>query len=197
MELRYYRDMFRRKTSLPVRRISGGCLVAALVVMIVHSVVAARQRHEMAALREAYLQTRKALAAPATKDLRHQGLVRAMDDLAAVEKRLFHVTELAGQMRELSEFIRQSGLSADRLSYGSKRITSLPLWRYEASFRVSGGYAPLKRLLAKIQSSPHLLCIERLAFSKAVGKEAGVSMNLTISTYLRGTRAPSAERVGG
>ena len=172
-------------------------MAAALAVMVVQGIAIGRQHKEMARLRTVYQQTREALAAPPERDPRQLALERAGRDLATVYGRLFHVTELAGQMRDLSGFIRQSGLSIDRLSYGAARVDALPLWRYEATFRVRGGYAPLKRLLARIQSSPHLFCIERLAFSGGATAGEKIVMTLTLSTYLRGNEAPLPERGDG
>lgn len=57
------------------------------------------------------------------------------------------------------------------------------LWKYTTSFKVSGQYAKLKGLLAEIQESSSLFCIESLSFKNQSKNEELVDLNLSISTY--------------
>ncbi len=87
---------------------------------------------------------------------------------------------------DLYNQIQKNGLVSSRMVYKPKEAAFLGLVQYNTSFSVKGPYAKLRRLLADIQNSRQLYCIEAISLvnHSNVSRE-NVEMKLELSTYFR------------
>jgi len=74
--------------------------------------------------------------------------------------------------------------SINKLTFTPDKTSTLSLWKYVTSFKVTGEYAKLKTLLADIQNLPDLFCIENLTLKSEKDKNL-VDMTLRIATYFK------------
>ncbi len=81
--------------------------------------------------------------------------------------------------------IQKNGLVSSRMVYRPQKASLLGLTRYTTSFSVKGPYAKLRQLLADIQNSKQIYCIEGISFVSHSPRREEVEMKLELSTYFR------------
>lgn len=94
------------------------------------------------------------------------------------------MTNLSDKARELSYILKKKDINTGRIIFTPDRKKELPLWKYSTSISIFGTYQGMKNILADIQGSPSLFCIEHLSFSKGSGQDQ-VNMKLKVATYCR------------
>ncbi|MFZ5573107.1 MAG: hypothetical protein ACOZF0_22120 [Thermodesulfobacteriota bacterium] len=109
---------------------------------------------------------------------------KAEDSLRAFADTLPSMAVVSEKARELGEIIRNQGVDAGAMMFKPKRVEGLGLWRYEASITITNQYETIKKLLAAIQNSPSLFCIEHLSIKKEI-RTGLVELKLAIATYCR------------
>ncbi len=87
-------------------------------------------------------------------------------------------------IKELKKKISTYGSSVNKLVFRPEKIDSLELWKYSIEISVIGRYENVRQLLADIQNSPSLFCIEKLSV-KRDKQEGSVNLKLGIATYCR------------
>lgn len=107
------------------------------------------------------------------------------DAIQSFRDKLHNKSAFPDHVKELCDAISGQALSISTMTFKPEPVNNLSLWKYTASFNVSGQYAKLKALLAEIQESPSLFCIESLSFKNQSKNEELVDLNLSISTYFK------------
>jgi Tfp pilus assembly protein PilO len=105
-------------------------------------------------------------------------------DLNTFTKMLPPVVTIADKARELATVIGKHNFTVNKMTFKPDKTSTLSLWKYTTSFKITGKYPELKVLLADIQNMPGLFCIENLVLNRIKEKEL-VDMTLRISTYFR------------
>lgn len=161
----------------------GICAGVLVVNLLFHVVVVKGQWEKIDALGRHYLEKRQRIFIPEKKDRRTLVYNREKAALNAFKEKLPPVSGLAGQAEELFGYIGKEGLSATMLNFRSEPSGGGLFLRYTASFTVTGRYGDMKRMLARLRSSPRLFCIEKLTIKKKQGEKGRVDMGLTLATY--------------
>jgi len=86
---------------------------------------------------------------------------------------------------DLYTHIQKNGLESSKMVYRPERVPLLGLTRYTTSFSVKGEYLKLRQLLADIQNSKQIYCIEGISFVRQSSRDHYVEMKLELSTYFR------------
>jgi hypothetical protein len=142
-----------------------------------------KQNSRIHELQGIYAQKRGAKFTPG--DPRTKSYLRAKEDIQVFRDRLSPKTSFAETVRELYDLLRKRGLGVSKMIYQPEPFEALELWKYTTSFTVTGSYAQLKGLLADIQSSRGLFCIESLSFTDRTRDAEQIDMSLKIGMYFR------------
>ena len=160
------------------------CLVLLLLNLVFYTAFVRGQQDRIDELQRLYTQKREARVD--RKNPAMHGYFKANDDLQLFKDKLPPKAAFADTVGKLSVFLSRRGLPVQRMTYSPESVTtSLALWKYSTSFTVTGTYAQLKGLLADIQNSPELYCIEDLSFLNRSKETEKVDMTLKIATYFR------------
>jgi hypothetical protein len=109
----------------------------------------------------------------------------AKEELVRFKESLSPKEHFAERVRELYDLLDGSHVDAGRMTFKPEHIETLNLWKYSTTLRVSGPYRRLKRLLAAIQNSPRLFCIETLSLINKRREAGQVEMTLRLATYFK------------
>lgn len=130
--------------------------------------------------------TMKRRTRSARPDTLQTKLAGAKQDIATFKSNLPLRSEFSNIVVEIFDAFRDRGLPVNKMSYKPEPLPEEGLIKYTTSFTVHGRYESLKALLAQIQNSRSLFCIESLTLAgQPSGTEEMVSMNLKIATYFR------------
>ena len=157
------------------------CCVILLLNLFFYSVIIKIQSKKIDELRCLYAKTRNIGAFD--KNDKTTKYILAKDAIQSFRNKLHNKSAFPNHVEELYNAINGQGLSISTMTFKPEPVNNLSLWKYTTSFNVSGQYAKLKALLAEIQESPNLFCIERLSFKNQSKNEELVELNLRISTY--------------
>ena len=159
------------------------CCVILLLNLFFYALSIKRQSKKIDELRCLYAKTRN--IGTFDKNDKTTKYILARDAIQSFRDKLLNKFAFPDHVKELYDAINRQGLSISTMTFKPELLDNLSLWKYTASFKVSGQYAKLKGLLAEIQESPSLFCIESLSFKNQSKKEELVDLNLSISTYFR------------
>jgi Tfp pilus assembly protein PilO len=159
------------------------CGALFLVNVIFYTVFIKKQRNQIDVLQQQYTKKRSVRA---TKKNGNMALyVQAKKDLQFFKSQLLPKTTFADRVRELYDVLQRQNLSVSKMTYKPEKVESLNLWKYTTSFVVSGQYERLKGLIADIQNSSSLFCIEDFSISKKAKDKEHLNLRLKIATYFR------------
>ncbi len=157
--------------------------ILLLANVVVHATVFVHQRQTMKDLQERYQKTRKGL--PEKETGGQESVLQAVTDMTAFKGRLPETGEFTRVVDDLFAVFERMGLPLEKMSFSPERDDSLGLVKYTTSFSVKGSYSKLRALLADIQNSQRLFCIEQLSFANQAGERGSVTLKLRIATYLK------------
>lgn len=163
----------------------GICLGILLFNLLFYFGFIKNQQKKIDKLQTLYLSDRKKITKPSKKNDKMEKYIHAKESLQVFVGKLPYKFAFTNKVKVLNEMIARHGLSVDRMTFSPQKIEVLSIWRYATIFTVNGQYGKLKSLLADIQNSPDLFCIEDLSFQNKSKTMEQVSMNLKISTYFK------------
>jgi len=111
--------------------------------------------------------------------------LQAQADLRHFKSQLLPKATFADRVRELYDVLQKQNLSVSKMTYKPEKVERLNLWKYTTSFVVSGEYERLKGLIADVQNSSSLFCIEDLSISRKAKDKEQLDLRLKIATYFR------------
>lgn len=143
-----------------------------------------KQESRIHKLQELY--TEKRGAREPVKDKRMVSYLKAKEDMLTFREKLPPKTSFAESVRELYDLLRKRDLGVVKMTYQPEPIDALGgVWKYTTSFTVTGQYSNLKGLLADVQNSSSLFCIENLSFTNRSKDAEQIDMGLKIGMYFR------------
>jgi len=157
------------------------CCVILLLNLVFYALIIKIQSKKIDELRCLYAKTRN--IGTFDKNDKTTKYILAKDAVQSFRDKLHNKFAFPDHVKELYDAINGQGLSISTMTFKPELVNNLSLWKYTTSFKVSGQYAKLKGLLAEIQESPSLFCIESLSFKNQSKNEELVDLNLSISTY--------------
>lgn len=162
----------------------GVCSILLILNIVFYAVFIKNQRNKIEEMQETYSAKRgstlhKGGAANATQNAR--------EALAMFKDKLAPKAAFAEKFKRLNELLEKHGLpvSGMSLSPANQPEGPLQLWKYTASFTVTGPYGQLKRLLADIQNLKDLFCIESLSLENRSKDRPDVEMRLEVASYFK------------
>jgi len=158
------------------------CCVILILNLFFYASIIKRQGKKIDELRYSYTKTRN--IGTFDKNDKTTKYILAKDAIQSFRDKLHNNSTFPDHVKELYDAIIGQGLSISTMTFKPELLDNLSLWKYTTSFKVSGQYAKLKGLLAEIQESPSLFCIESLSFKNQSKNKELVDLNLSISTYL-------------
>ncbi len=172
------------KAVLPYRFFWIICLFLMIFNIAVYIVVIKNQRKEIINLQDRYTAERKKSVSLSRKNDAVIRYYKAKESLTVFREKLPAMETIADQVRQIKDIVNRHGLSAEKMTFKPDREKTFKLWKYTASFTVSGTYAKLKTFLADVQNLHSIFCIEDLSLSRFDDTKR-VKMRLRIATYCR------------
>jgi len=159
-------------------------IICILIVsnIVFFAAVRGRQKNRITELHELYKAKR---SAPALKNNNDQApFLQAEDDIKTFLNALPESKNFSETAAELLSILKKNQIDAGQTVYKPESVDLNGLYKYSTSLNIKGSYKSLKTVLADIQESRSLFCIETLSIS---GKpdEGSLDMKLKIATYFR------------
>ncbi|MFW5640718.1 MAG: type 4a pilus biogenesis protein PilO [Thermodesulfobacteriota bacterium] len=181
-DFRRYLLVFQSNKSLWL--VVGACLVINLLYF---AVVTGEQKSKVARLHQNYREMREKDLHSVNRDGAIRQFIQAREQIQAFRKTLPEESVSEQLSEEVNTLIQKNGLAVEPVVFKPEGIVDLLLLKYAADLTLQGPYPRLKQLLADIQNSPRLFCIETLSFENSPTQPGGVTLRVTISTYFRGS----------
>ena len=181
-DFRRYLLVFQSNKSLWL--VVGACLVINLIYF---AVVTGEQKSRVARLHRNYREMREKDLDSVNRDGTIRQFIQAREQIQEFRKTLPEESASEKLSEEVNSLIRKNGLAVEPIVFKPEGIVDLLLLRYTADLTLQGPYPRHKQLLADIQNSPRLFCIETLSFDNSPAQARGVTLRLSISTYFRGS----------
>jgi len=182
LNFRRYLLVFHSNKSLWL--VVGACLVINLLYF---AVVTGEQKSRVARLHRDYREMREKDLDSVNRDGTIRQFIQARGQIQEFRKTLPEESVSEQLSEEVNALIQKNGLAVEPVVFKPEGIVDLLLLKYAADLTLQGPYPRLKQLLADIQNSPRLFCIETLSFDNSPSRAQGVIMTLSISTYFRGS----------
>jgi hypothetical protein len=109
---------------------------------------------------------------------------KAKEDFESFKGKLPEKKDFAEVAAELLAIIKRHEINIGNTVYKPESVDVKGLFKYTTSLNIKGSYPSLKALLADIQESKTLFCIENLSISNLPGEDF-VEMKIKIATYFR------------
>lgn len=176
-----------RKDILKIIRLNraafGVCAGLLAINMIIYIGLVSGQETRITYLQEQYSQLRKLKnTAKANGEKRY---VDARKDLDRFYNNLEPESDFMDMVGDLKEKFADSGLKVSKMTFKPEYIAPHSLFKYTTSCTVTGEYRHLKKILADMQNSPFVLCIDLLSFYNDSGEKEKVDMSIAFTTYYK------------
>ncbi len=145
------------------------------------------KKEEVISLQKKYMETRRKIMASQGDNAIMKRYIKAKRALHYFRMTLPRENEQYKIIDDLNQIMEKTGFHGIKISLEPREIVALLLLKYTIEIDVKGSYAKLKKLLAGIQNSSQLYCIEKLAFENKPDGDGKVRMELMIATYFRGS----------
>ncbi|MBU0993992.1 MAG: type 4a pilus biogenesis protein PilO [Proteobacteria bacterium] len=167
-----------------LKRISFGiCFVLLAANVLMYIILVAGQGKDIDSLQERYSKLRRLKNTP--KPNGETGYLASRKDLEQFYDHLEPESDFIDMVGDLKERFTESGLVVSKMTFKPEYLANHSLWKYTTSCTVTGGYRQLKKILADIQTSPFLLCIDQLAFYNDSNEKEKVDMSIAFTTYYK------------
>jgi|WetSurMetagenome_2_1015567.scaffolds.fasta_scaffold30150_4 type IV pilus assembly protein PilO len=121
---------------------------------------------------------------PPKKDENQERYFKAREDIELFKEKLPEKKDFAETASELFAILKKHRLDVGQSIYKPEAVDVKGLYKYSTSLNIKGSYPVLKRVLADIQESRTLFCIENLSISTGQ-VDSTVEMKLKIAAYFR------------
>lgn len=118
------------------------------------------------------------------KDENQARFIKAKGDIDFFKEKLPEKKDFAETASELFAILKKHRLDVGQSIYKPEAIDVKGLYKYSTSLNIKGSYTVLKTVLADIQESRTLFCIENLSISTGQ-VDSTVEMKLKIAAYFR------------
>jgi len=118
------------------------------------------------------------------KDENQERFIKARADIELFKEKLPEKKDFAETASELFGILKKHRLDVGQSIYKPEAIDVKGLYKYSTSLNIKGSYTVLKTVLADIQESRTLFCIENLSISAGPG-DGAAEMKLKIAAYFR------------
>lgn len=157
-----------------------GILLVSNIVFF--AAIRERQRNRINELQGLYNAKR---GMPAQKKNDDQApFLQARDDVRLFKEKLSEKKDFTETAAELFTIFQRHQVEIGQTVYKPESAEYEGLYKYSTSLTVKGSYQSIKALLAEIQESRTLFCIEALSIAGNPG-EGTVEMKIKIATYFR------------
>jgi len=160
------------------------CILVLAVNLIIHMAVIQPQQNRISEIHEQYAALRNDWnQQPGDHDAAQayeQGKIAVKTFMDSLPR----MTNLSDKARELSYILKKKDITTGRIQFTPDFQEKLSLWKYSTSLSISGTYQGMKGVLADIQGSPSLFCIEHLSLARGGGRDQ-INMKVKIATYCR------------
>jgi Tfp pilus assembly protein PilO len=158
-------------------------IILMLLNVIIYVIITDYRQNEIAKLHSTSLKTGKARLAESSAPT--DAWFEVQSDIKTFKRQLPVMSAIIDRAKELKDVLNRNHLSATKIMLRPERTELLALWKYTGALKITGPYKRLKSLLADIQKSPHLFCIESLTLINQSQKTEKVVMELRLATYFR------------
>ena len=110
--------------------------------------------------------------------------LQAKDDIRSFKENLHARKDFAETASELFSIFKKHQIDIGQTVYKPETVDYNGLFKYSTSLTINGSYKAIKALLADIQESRTLFCIEALSIAGGP-EESAVEMKIKIATYIR------------
>ncbi len=145
------------------------------------------KKKEVTELQKKYMETRRKITALQGDNEIMKRYIKAKKALHYFRMSLPKEDEQNKIVNDLKQIMEKNGFYGIKIALEPREIVPLLLLKYTIKIDIKGDYSQLKKLLAGIQNSPELYCIEKLAFENRPGGDGKVKMEIIIATYFRGS----------
>ena len=158
---------------------------------IIYVIIKNYRQNQIEKLHSAYLKSGLKSGLKSSKDRQAKSSAsthpwfEVQSDIQTFKGRLPVMSAIIDRVKELKDVLNRNRLASTKIVLRPERIELLVIWKYTGALTITGPYKRLKSLLADIQKSPHLFCIESLALINQSQKTEKVAMELRIATYFR------------
>lgn len=176
--------LFNKKYILKYKIFWSICGILLAANLIFYVSVIKGQKIAITDLQKQYSDTRQLRSRDLTEKDPLLELKTARQSWQEFTAKLPPITMVTFGIKELIKIIGQYESSNTKLIFRPEQVALLELWKYSTEITITDKYENSRKLLAEIQNSPNLFCIENLSItqSKTEGK---VDLTLGITTYSR------------
>lgn len=160
------------------------CVILLAANLIFYASVINRQKAAIADLQKKYSDARQLRSRDLNKKDPFLEFERARQSWQEFIAKLPPVTMVTFVIKELIRIIDRYESTNTKLIFRPEKVDLLELWKYSTEITITDKYENIRKLLAEIQNSPNLFCIEKLSMIQSK-KEGNVDLTLGITTYSR------------
>jgi len=157
------------------------CILLALNIVF-YAAIRERQKSRINELQALYNANRSVPAQK--KDSDQAPYLQAQDDIRSFKEGLAGMKDFAATASELFTIFKKHQIDIGQTVYKPESVDYKGLLKYSTSLTIKGSYKSIKALLADIQESGTLFCIEALSIAGNPGEHT-VEMKIKIATYFR------------
>ncbi len=160
------------------------CALVLFVNLIIYISIIREQQDTIHELQKNYTELRKNWNPKSAKSDAVRMIENTKLGLKAFMDSLPAMANISDKARELSYILKKKDMNMGRITFKPERRDVISLWRYSTTISAIGSYESIKRVLADIQGSPSLFCIEHLSLMR-IAEQNLVNMKLRVATYCR------------
>ncbi len=160
------------------------CGIIFLINIVAYWGPIRQQQERIEELREQYSKLRGQQMHQGEKKESMEIYLKAEQSLQAFETALPTMDSVSEKARELSEIIAAKDSYPGVMLFKPKWIKELGLWQYSTLLTITNRYENIKQILAGIQNSPSLFCIEQLSIQKGTDEDQ-IELKFVAATYCR------------
>ncbi len=161
--------------------------ILMLFNVIIYVIITDYHQNEIEKLHSTYLKS--GLKSSKTRLIKSsaptQPWFEVQSDIQTFKDQLPVMSAIIDRVKVLKDVLNRNRLSSTKIMLRPERIELLVLWKYTGSLKITGPYKRLKSLLADIQKSPQLFCIESLSLNNQSQQTEKVVMELRLATYFQ------------
>jgi hypothetical protein len=157
------------------------CLLLACNI-IFFLIIRGSQKNRLDELQTQYNASRNVQAPK--KDENQARFIKAREDIVFFKEKLPEKKDFAETASELFAILKRHKLDVGQSIYKPEDVDVKGLFKYSTSLNIKGSYPVLKAVLADIQESKTLFCIENLSISGIPG-DSTAELKIKIAAYFR------------